>query len=76
MTKGQLAMVAVKAELPESGKTSQSKLAGLAGVRQQLISEAKLIAQYAAELIDPVIIGATKFESALVETDEVVLLEH
>jgi ParB-like chromosome segregation protein Spo0J len=73
MTKGQLALVAVKAhltqnQLPETGKLPHgiaTRLSQLAGVRHQLISDALAIFQYAPKSVDLVITGSKSFEEAL-----------
>jgi hypothetical protein len=63
MTKVSWACVAVKAESKDSllspAHGTQTRLANLAGVSEALIRSALLIREYAEELLDSVIIGAS-----------------
>jgi ParB-like nuclease domain len=72
MTKGQLAMVAVKAEVSkletsEFKRGTTRRLARLGGVNEQRISEAKLVYDHAPAWVDSVISGAKPLHEALEE---------
>jgi ParB/Sulfiredoxin domain len=74
MTKGQLAMVAVKSESLETNDSFRrgtvQRLSNLSGVSHSRISQALLVFQYAAELMDQVINGALSLDDAYDEAKQ------
>ena len=74
MRKGQLTMLAVKAESAHPADSlpygTRSRLARRLGVSAELVSQAMAVAQWAAELTGPVIAGAMALHAAYAQAKE------
>lgn len=64
LSKGQQAMILVKASLLDSSKTSQQATAEENGLSQQRLSQASTVQSYGPELVEDVVSGMTSLAVA------------